>query len=170
MNIQEKNNEIELIKQNVQERLRHYLRMHRKRHNLNVSEMSEKLEYTLDHYRKFESRSTNNRFVSAVEFIASFAKIEGMSFQEFINYIFPQPVMERASLYPWEKILIKTFDAMDVACRSEFCHSYCSEALEDQSKLERMERILGLALELKNLDSKQIEAIETIIKSMNIVN
>ena len=147
-------------------RLRHYLRSHRRRNNLTLAEMAKKLGYTLDHYRKFESRGGNHRFTNAIEFIETFAKIEGMNLHEFLTYLIPNEERQHPKLLPWQISLLAAVGKIDTSIRSEICHGLCSKVAAGRSSLKTFNTAMAMLPQLAQLPEGDLAAFKKILDSL----
>lgn len=144
----------------LQDKLRHYLKKHRRVNKITSEKMAENVGYNKDHYKTFEMKSPKNRFIKSLDFIIGFSSIEKMAPHEFIAYIFSIPQKERKTLYSWESSLLKMFGGINILRRREF-----SKSIENM-EFEEFEKYVELFSKLMLIDEKNLKAITTLTNSI----
>jgi len=137
------------------DRLAHYLRSYRERHNLNQQEAAQKIDYALDHYKRLEM-AVEERIANTIEFLSNFASLDYSNVVDFLVYLenTSTPGSSR-DLYPWEQSLLKGFNELPLEVRRDFTSTYCGdtprgpwtlsegiELLRTMSRLDKAERKL----------------------------
>lgn len=157
----------EQYKEKIQTRLRHFLKMHRKRNDLSTVQMAHLLGYTHDHYRKFETKNHNNRFISALEFLFNFAQIEGMDLEQFIAYFHPKKDKKKDNLFPWEKEVLEALSSVPVSIRGFFSHQICRRANKgDQASKVKFTKLMYLVCILDDVGPEIIDSIISLAESI----
>ena len=137
------------------ERLAHYLKSYRERHDLNQADVAKKLGYAIDHYKRLELAG-EERIANVMEFFTNFALLDFSNALDFLVYLenTTTPGSSR-ELYPWEKNLLKGFNELPSEIRRDFTASFCAEKkkstwdlgeaielLRSISRLDKQERLL----------------------------
>jgi len=149
----------------VQKRLAHFLRGYRKRNKLTQAVLADQLGYTELHYRRLEGDSYDNIVVKAIDSIAFFADLQGMTAVDFLAYLEQKNIEGKSDLFPWEKTLLSAFHELELETRMEFVHKLCgnSKSKDGRDRLRKI-MLLALAIEKKFSDS-QIEKATDFISS-----
>jgi hypothetical protein len=143
----------------LQKRLAHYLRGYRKRSNLTQSVLADNLGYTELHYRRLEGTHPDNIVVKAVDTLAFFADLQGMSAIDFLSYLEQKNFEGKSDLFPWEKTLLLAFHELDLETRMTFVHKLCSKVKSKDGKdgRDRLRLVMEIAVALEeNLSDEQL--------------
>lgn len=152
--------------QKIQSRLAHFLRGYRKRNNLTQAVLADHLGYTELHYRRLESSSVDNLVVKAIDSIAFFADLQGMTAVDFLAYLEQKNIESKTDLFPWEKTLLAAFHDLELETRMSFVHKLCSKAKSKEGR-DRLRKIMELSLALEeNLDDNQLDKAAVFFASL----
>ena len=149
-----------------QRKITHYLQEYRNDNDLTQKEMASKLNYKEDSYRKLEGPKGDNRIISSINYLKSFAHLRNMTLSEFVTYItsseYEPPSNERQH-YSWEDKLLKAFGNSNMETRSLFIHKICKEVNNNQSLQENFNYTVDISSKIFYLNEKQKKVIEMII-------
>lgn len=141
-----------------QKNLIHYLKRHRRNTGESVSDMAKRFGYSVDHYKRFESKSVDNRFIKCLDFIAEVAKIQQMDVKQLINFISGSDIEEGRELFIWEKEVIDYLSRININKRRNFS-SFINRC--DQDKFETL---LPLLEKIHDMDEEDYRSVLRIIE------
>jgi hypothetical protein len=141
------------------ERLAHYLRSFRERHDLNQQEAAQKIDYALDHYKRLET-AVEERIANTMEFLGNFASLDFGNVVDFVVYLenTATPGGGR-DLYPWEQSLLKGFNDLPLEVRRDFTSTYCGDTHKGPWTLAEGILLLRTMSRLDDAERKLVEVM-----------
>jgi hypothetical protein len=97
--------------------------------------------------------------VKAVDTLAFFADLQGMTAIDFLSYLEQKSFEGRTDLFPWEKTLLLAFHELDLETRMTFVHKLCGKAKNRDGKesRDRLRLVMDIAVALEeNLSDEQL--------------
>ena len=148
------------------DRLAHYLRSYRERHNLSQQDAAQKIDYALDHYKRLET-AVEERIANTIEFLANFAALDFGNVVDFLVYL------ENTStpgggreLYPWEQSLLKGFNDLPLEARRDFTSTYCGDAPKGPWTLAEGIELLRTMSRLDDAERNLVEVMISRLQKM----
>lgn len=149
----------EVRKQYYKERLAHYLKTYRSKNELTQAQVSEKLGYKTEFYRRIELQ-IEDRISNVFEYLDNFSKLEYKTLVDFVVYMEKLDITKYdRSLFEWEKKIIDAFNVLPQDVRRKFNSEYINKI-----DLDKFKKIINIANNLSKVDDTLFDLINILVE------